>query len=210
MHTQNNFTNWGLHEQRRSIWMDIALKAPDQLRQRMAFALSQILVIAEGAIEDDDATESFLTFYDIFTRHAFGNYFDILKEVTYHPLMAEMLTYLNGESTGYAWGAGSQVFLKPDENYAREIMQLFTIGLQKLHLNGTVVLDSNGNGERTYTNKDITEYAKIYTGLRRRKMRANIEDPRTPGGWGNNQGKMLLPTRMILQITMSYPCFASS
>jgi hypothetical protein len=54
-------------------------------------ALSQILVVADGAIEDEDRTESFVGFYDIFTRHAFGNYFDILKEVTYHPLMAEML-----------------------------------------------------------------------------------------------------------------------
>ncbi len=190
MHTYYNFTNWGLSEQRRSIWLDIAIKAQDQLRQRMAFALSQILVIAQGAISDDDLTESFLTFYDIFPRHAFGNYFDILKEVTYHPLMAEMLTYLNGESTGYAWSDGAPEFLKPDENYAREIMQLFTIGLTKLYMNGTVVVDSEGNTVRTYTNKDITEYAKIYTGLRRRKMRGNIEDANTPGGWGNNQGML--------------------
>jgi uncharacterized protein (DUF1800 family) len=171
--------------------MDVALKAQDQLRQRVAFALSQILVVADGAINDDDQTESFLTFYDIFTRHAFGNYFDILKEVTYHPLMAEMLTYLNGESTGYAWSVGAQDFLKPDENYAREIMQLFTIGLQKMHVNGTIVLDDEGNGQRTYTNKDITEFAKVYTGLRRRKMRGNIEDPQIPGGWGNNQGSLI-------------------
>jgi len=154
----------------------------------VAFALSQILVVADGAIGDDDRTESFLSFYDIFTRNAFGNYFDILKEVTYHPLMAEMLTYLNGESTGYAWAVyNTPTFLKPDENYAREIMQLFTIGLDQLHKNGTTVVDSAGYEVRTYTNKDITEYAKVYTGLRRRKMRGNIEDPREPGGWGNNQ-----------------------
>lgn len=186
MHTPFNFTNWGLAEQRRSIWLDAALNAPDQLRQRMAFALSQILVVSPGSITDDDRSESFLTFYDIFVRHAFGNYFDILKEVTYHPLMAEMLTYLNGESTGYAWGVWDAVFLKPDENYAREIMQLFSIGLDKLNMDGTPVLDDNGNAIRTYTNKDIIEYSKVYTGLRRRSMRGNIEDPSF--AWSNNQG----------------------
>ena len=107
-------------------------------------------------------------------------------------------TYLNGESTGKAWAIDNPPeFLKPDENYAREIMQLFTIGLKKLHLNGTVAIDSSGSAIRTYTNKDITEYAKIYTGLRRRKMRANIEDPRNPGGWGDNQGKFGFSKWMI-------------
>lgn len=88
---------WGLEEQRRSIFVDAALNAPDQLRQRMAWALSQILVVSPGSVDGNDYTEPFLSYYDIFIRHAFGNYFDILKEVTYHPLMAEMLTYLNGE-----------------------------------------------------------------------------------------------------------------
>lgn len=89
MHTSFNHTTWGLSEQRRSIWMHIALKAADQLRQRVAFALSQIVVISPNSIESDDLTESFLIFYDIFVRHAFGNYFDILKEVTFSPLMGE-------------------------------------------------------------------------------------------------------------------------
>lgn len=87
METTYNDTSWGLSEQRRSIWIHIALNAPDQLRQRVAFALSQILVVSPGSIESGERTESFLTFYDIFVRHAFGNYFDILKEVTFSPLM---------------------------------------------------------------------------------------------------------------------------
>lgn len=97
METEYNNTSYRKQMQRRSIWADIALKAPDQLRQRMAHALSQILVVSPDSISDDDYTESFLSYYDIFVRHAFGNYMDILKEVTYHPLMAEMLTYINGE-----------------------------------------------------------------------------------------------------------------
>jgi uncharacterized protein (DUF1800 family) len=107
---------------------------------------------------------------------------------------------LNGESTGKAWAIDNPPeFLTPDENYAREIMQLFTIGLKKLNLNGTLAVGSSGNEIRTYTNKDITEYAKIYTGLRRRKMRANIEDPRNPGGWGDNQGKFCSFKCMIVK-----------
>jgi hypothetical protein len=91
MHTSENHTTWGLSEQRSSIWIHIALNAPDQLRQRVAFALSQILVVSPNSIESDDLTENFVTFYDIFVRHAFGNYFDILKEVTFSPLMGAFI-----------------------------------------------------------------------------------------------------------------------
>jgi len=96
MFTRYNHTTFGLEEQRTSIWIDIALKAKDQLRQRIAFGLSQIIVMSPYSIVNRDFSESFLVFYDIFVRHAFGNYFDILKEVSYSPLMAEMLTYNKG------------------------------------------------------------------------------------------------------------------
>jgi len=188
MFTEYNQTSSStlLREQRRSIWMYIAMHAPDQLRQRVAHALSQILVVSPGAIGDSSYTESFLSYYDIFVRHAFGNYLDILREVTYHPLMAEMLTYINGESTGYAWTRRS-IFQKADENYAREIMQLFTFGLYKLNIDGTRQVDANGNEIRTYTNRDIAEYAKVYTGFIRQSLRGNIEDPRKPTEGGDNQ-----------------------
>jgi len=98
MRTRYNTTTSGsdFEEQRTSIWVDIALKAKDQLRQRIAFALSQIIVMSPDSISNRDYSESFLVFYDIFVQNAFGNYFDILKEVTYNPLMAEMLTYKDG------------------------------------------------------------------------------------------------------------------
>jgi hypothetical protein len=70
-----------LNEQRRLVWLDIALKAKDSLRQRVAWGLSQILALSPGSISSDDQTESFLVYYDIFVRNAFGNYFDVLKEV---------------------------------------------------------------------------------------------------------------------------------
>ena len=99
MYTLYNHTTFGLEEQRTSIWIEIALRAKDQLRQRIAFALSQILVMSPYSISERDYTESFLVFYDIFVRNAFGNYYDILKEVTYSPLMAEMLTYKDGTAS---------------------------------------------------------------------------------------------------------------
>ena len=70
-------------------------------------------------------------------------------------------------------------------------MQLFSIGLYKLQNDGNPELDDAGNQILTYTNIEISEYAKVYTGFSRRKMRSNIEDPRDPNGWGNNQGKSI-------------------
>ena len=88
--------------------------------------------------------------------------------------MAEMLTYRDGQSTGYAWNREG-ILQSPDENFAREIMQLFTIGLYELNQDGTPVLDENGNQIRTYDNDVITEMARVYTGFRRRDTRGNVE-----------------------------------
>ncbi|CAE7350110.1 TY5A, partial [Symbiodinium microadriaticum] len=97
---------------RASIWTMLAFEAPDQLRQRMAWALAQIFVVAP-----DDATarhtEMYVHFYDIFVRHAFGNFGDILREVTYSPVMGDYLTYKRNRAFD-SDGA------YPDENYARE------------------------------------------------------------------------------------------
>ena len=78
----------------------------------------------------------YLNYYDIFVRHAFGSYFDILKEVAYSPMMAEMLTFLDSKSTSFVLkDTGNKAF--QDENFAREIMQLFTVGLCRLNIDGT-------------------------------------------------------------------------
>ena len=154
-------------------WTMIALRAADQLRQRVAFALSQILVVSEVQVRDRDQ-EVFLQFYDIFVRNAFGNYGDVLKEVSFSPLMARMLSYLRTKSIAFSLKAyGREVF--PDENYAREIMQLFSIGLAKLNNDGTVIRDGNGVQLETYTNEDIMTFARAWTGFDNQPMRGNIE-----------------------------------
>jgi uncharacterized protein (DUF1800 family) len=100
--------------------VDIALKSKDQFRQRVAFVLAQILAISPDAVPNQDYTEAFLSYYDIFVRNAFGNYFDVLKEVSYHPLMSFMLTYHGGLSTAYALVTRG-LHQSADENFAREM-----------------------------------------------------------------------------------------
>ncbi|KAI2497376.1 Protein of unknown function (DUF1501) [Fragilaria crotonensis] len=163
-------------KQKRIVWTQIALGAKDQLRQRVAWALAQILVVAPTAVSDAELmTDAMTTYYDIFVRNAFGNYRSILKEVSYSPLMAQMLTYYGSRSTAYTWRNNRELEFA-DENYAREIMQLFTIGMHKLNKDGTKVLESSGNPVRAYTNDDIVEYARVWTGFIARSLRGNIEN----------------------------------
>ena len=97
--------------------MKIGLTAPDQLRQRVAWAFAQILVIARGAIEVEGShTEAFATYYDIFVRNAFGSYRDILREIAYSPMMAENLSYLTSKSAAYMW-ENQQIISFADENF---------------------------------------------------------------------------------------------
>lgn len=111
-------------------------------------------------------TETFVNFYDIFVRNAFGNYKDILREVSYSPLMADMLTYYESKSTECIYNKYGRIQFA-DENFAREIMQLFSIGLVELNSDGTMKLDENDIPIPTYSNDDITEYARVWTGFTR-------------------------------------------
>ena len=138
---------FGLNEwQKSNLFNNIAVEAPDQLRQRVAWALSQILVVTQFQIDNSEfSTEFFLHYHDIFVRNAFGNYRDILKEVSYSPMMGEMLSYMDSKSAVYVkrWEDKDS---RPDENFAREIMQLFSIGIHRLDKSGLV--KKNKEGER--------------------------------------------------------------
>ncbi len=136
-----------------------ALQARDQLRQRVAFALSQILVASRADSNLEDRPQAMCQFYDIFIRHAFGNYEDILWEVSMHPVMGRYLSHLGNQK------ARPEINQFPDENYAREIMQLFTIGLWELHPNGERILDITDEPIPTYDNDTIKELARVFTGV---------------------------------------------
>ncbi len=141
-----------------SFWIN-AIEADDQLRQRVAFALSQILVISGREPEAlFEVPETVAQYQDVLVSNAFGNYRDLLEDVTYSPAMGDYLTYFQNTK------ANPDTAQMPDENYAREIMQLFSIGLVDLEMDGDLVLQ-NGQSVETYSNADVTELAKVFTGL---------------------------------------------
>ncbi len=139
-------------------WWQYHMTQQDYLRQRVAFALSEILVISRNS-GFGNHPYAFADYYDILLRNAFGNYRDLLNEVTYHATMGEYLTYKSNPKTD----TSENRF--PDENYAREIMQLFTIGLFELNPDGSRKVDGMGDPISTYDNYDISEFSKVFTGL---------------------------------------------
>lgn len=138
-------------------WWAQAATGRDQLRQRVAFALSQIFVVSfvDGAVAGHP--RGVASFYDVLGEHAFGNYRDLLEAVTLHPMMGLYLSHLRNQKENPATGR------VPDENYAREVMQLFSIGLYELNPDGTPRL-LNGAPVETYTDADVKGLAKVFTG----------------------------------------------
>nr|HMU04476.1 DUF1800 family protein [Saprospiraceae bacterium] len=139
-------------------WWQYLMTSNDALRQRVAFALSEMLVVSEVSGFNNNAY-ALGTYYDILLNNAFGNYRELLRDVTFHPSMGTYLTYLNNPKSNPALNQF------PDENYARELMQLFTIGTVMLNNDGTVITDANGQPLPSYDNEDIIEFSKIFTGL---------------------------------------------
>ncbi len=144
----------GAHRQ--AAWWKIAVNGPDQLRQRVAFALSQIFVISDTNGTIAQWQEGAANYYDIFVNGAFGNFRTLLEQVTLSPMMGIYLSSLrNAKAAGTATA---------DENYAREVMQLFTVGLNELHPDGTLRLDPTGRPIPTYQQETIVQTAKVFTG----------------------------------------------
>ncbi len=143
---------------RYALW-DAVMKGDDLLRQRVALALGEIFVISTEHTELYSFGNGVGDWYDLLLRNAFGSFRDLLFEVTMHPVMGTFLSHAGNRKTDL----GAARF--PDENYAREIMQLFTIGLFMLNDDGSLQLDGNGEPIPTYDNGQITEFAKIFTGI---------------------------------------------
>jgi len=151
-----DFGNNSFRAPRHYVWWDTAVMADDQLRQRVAFALSEIFVVSDVDYTLSNAQHGMVSFYDMLAGHAFGNFRELLEDVTLHPVMGIYLSMVRNEK------ANIKQNIRPDENYAREIMQLFTIGLYKLDAGGTPV--PVGNPAPAYTQKDVEEYARVFTG----------------------------------------------
>jgi uncharacterized protein (DUF1800 family) len=150
---------------RQERWFASALKAPDQLRQRVAFALSQILVLSEvGTLNNAPIAVS--EYNDILLRNAFGSYRTLLKDVTYSPMMGQFLTTLRNQKTDWTLvgSVPTPGLLAPDENYSREIMQLFSVGLVQRNRDFSPVT-VGGVAQPTYNQDIISQTAKAFTGL---------------------------------------------
>ena len=129
-----------------------ALTRQDQLRQRVALSLHQLIPVSGNDLNGQPAWVA--PYLQVFDRNAFGNFRQILMDVTLNAGMGE---YLNMRGNSVNGG-------NPNENYAREIMQLFSVGVDKLNADGTPVLDASGNRVPTYTQADITNFARVFTG----------------------------------------------
>jgi uncharacterized protein (DUF1800 family) len=139
-----------------SAFFQNAVTGPDQLRQRVAFALSEIWVIS--AQSGVNAAYAYPPYWRIFRDQAFGNYRDLIKAVTLNPGMGRYLNLANNNKANPSKGTAA------NENYARELMQLFTLGLTQLNPDGTPVLDQNQNPVPTYNQSVVTSMAKLLTG----------------------------------------------
>lgn len=148
------FTTLGYYECAQSEWWQNAVTAPDQLRQRVAFALSQILVVSTA--QNTVSGGGIPPYHNILVQDAFGNFRDLMQDVTLSPTMGQWLNMVNN-----AKPANGQI---ANENYARELMQLFTIGTYELNQDGSLQLDGSGNPIPTYTQDQVQAFARAFTG----------------------------------------------
>jgi uncharacterized protein (DUF1800 family) len=147
-----------------------ALYAPDQLRQRVAWALSQILVTS-GNEQNLSFAYVMSRYQSLFFNNAFGNFETLLNQVTLSPAMGDYLTMANNDR-----GAGAR---QPNQNYAREIMQLFSVGLNELNMDGSTINDATGMPVPTYGQADIIQFANVFTGWTYPTQGAPVGTPAT-------------------------------
>ncbi|WP_285401166.1 MULTISPECIES: DUF1800 family protein [unclassified Vibrio] len=162
-----------------AVWWDVSLNAPDQLRQRVAFALSEIFVISRYGASLNGRVPEMTDYYDMLITHAFGNYRDLIESVTLHAAMGDYLSMMANQK------ADPDKNRYPDENYAREVMQLFSIGLYELNSDGSEKHDEQGQLIPTYSQDDIENFARVFTGW-------HIAEKAKPG-WGSKEGNWLVP-----------------
>ena len=169
---RDHFTVYPLHR----TFFSSALYGNDQLRQRVAFALHQILVVSASS---EVNRPSWMTPYlQALDRNAFGNYRTLLNEITLTPAMGEYLDMRLSTRTS------------PNENFAREVLQLFSVGTDMLNPDGTPVRDAQGNTIPTYTQADVNEFTRVFTGWNFTTAIGagitNYRDPMVPRGGQNH------------------------
>ena len=169
-----------------SFWQQ-AIAGNDQLRQRVVYALTEMMVISSTNPAVASMPRGMANYYDVLGTDAFGNFRQLIEDVTLSPMMGKFLSHLGNDK-----GDANR---DPDENYAREVMQLFTIGLYQLNADGTQKLDPTGQPIPTYNNNDVMGMAKVLTGFS-----WNIPGDKSENAWssccayvGPGYGEDILP-----------------
>jgi uncharacterized protein (DUF1800 family) len=170
-----------------------SISGNDQLRQRVEYALTQLMVISsEPNFSIQSMPRGEANYYDVVGADAFGNFRTLLQDVTLNPMMGQFLNMLVNDK--------GNATTDPDENYAREVMQLFTIGLWQLNDDGSQKLDTTGNPIPTYSNTDVMGMAAVFTG-----WSWNIPGNDTDTAWSNcclyvgpGYGEELLPMQSFV------------
>ncbi len=169
--------NSSLSTTRHYIWWENAIRGEDQLRQRLAFAWSQIFVVSDRDYTLSNAQYAMCNFYDMLATESTGNFRTMLERVTLHPVMGVYLSMVRNQR------ADPSRNIRPDENFAREVLQLFTIGLHELTPDGLVVTQ-DGEAVPAYDQRTVEEFAKVFTGWNYADVRfwddTNFNDKRMP------------------------------
>ncbi|QUM77431.1 DUF1800 family protein [Moritella sp. 24] len=147
-----------LYQGRLGLAPDTLLNAQQITRQRVAFALSEIFAVSSQEQSLTKYDDGLAWYYDLLVKHSFGNYRDLLQDVTLSPAMGVHLSMQGSRKADLK----NNTF--PDENYAREVMRLFSIGLFQLDLSGQAILDAQGNKNLSYKQADVENLARVFTG----------------------------------------------
>jgi uncharacterized protein (DUF1800 family) len=152
----------------------------DQLRQRVAYALTQIFVISDNNSAISGAAQGSSAYYDLLVRDSFSTFRQLMVDITYSPMMGRYLNQYRNRK------ANPTKNTRADENYAREVQQLFAIGLYQLTPDGNYITDGSGRPLESYTNDQITEFAKVFTGL--------TDEDHNPNSIGTGTGRTDFPS----------------
>ncbi|AVS63802.1 DUF1800 domain-containing protein [Paracidovorax avenae] len=164
----------------------------DAVRKRVALALSEIMVVSTNGLNQPWPAFLAAGYWDVLNRHAFGNFRALLEAVTLNPAMGVYLNALGSQKEDARTGR------QPDENYAREVMQLFTLGLYRLNPDGTEQRDANGNRMDTYGASDVSNLARVFTGYdydRSQNQSFTVGTSTVPGPQQAGRPMVLVPSR---------------
>jgi uncharacterized protein (DUF1800 family) len=155
--TQTNEVFYRTGYVHRMIWNQL-IASEDQVRKRLAFALSEMMVVSAINIDGIWPQYKIAAYWDILANNVFGNFRTLIEEISLNPFMGEFLNTRFNQKEDAASGR------QPDENYAREVMQLFTIGLYELNNDGSFKTNSSGQKIETYDTNDVSNLARVFTG----------------------------------------------